>query len=124
VTTTYQGFGGEFNSGGVTAKAAAFSDVPFFVGRCRMQSPTITIRVDGRAGWTAQVRTTSTNQPEYGTVLRFFDANDLELYDFNRMWSNPLGDQLIPWNRNDLAIPPYMYQSIAKVARDDYCDHD
>jgi hypothetical protein len=40
VTTGYQKFDPEFdNGGGVMAKSASFSSIPFFVGRCRMQSP-------------------------------------------------------------------------------------
>ena len=126
-TTVYVRFGKEFahtapgQTGSTTAKSANFGPVAFHTGQCRTQDVVVTIRTDGRVFYSATVFATDTGS-KYGTVLRFFDRNNLELYTFDRFWSAYLGKDHVVLSREDLAIPQHLYPHITKVARDDYCD--
>jgi hypothetical protein len=85
-----------------------------------MHESSVTIREDGRVFFFANVRSTEAGA-DYGTILRFWDNNNLELYTFPEIKIKNLGDGFTGWFRANLAIPSYMWGSITKVSRWDYC---
>jgi hypothetical protein len=87
-----------------------------------MKGAKVTIFPNGNVTWEAQVRTNVAAATQAGTILFFYDHNGTRIFTFGRIWSPNLGGNLSDWSIDrGLAIPEFMYQSIAQVNRGDYC---
>jgi hypothetical protein len=87
---------------------------------CRIMNPTIIIRKDGTAQFTAQVASTHQND-SYCVILDFFDKNQSKLFHFPKICSPTLRDTFNQWSNPNLAIPQEHYRFIVFATREDHC---
>lgn len=106
---------GPFNG---TEKKAAWKQAD--AGACRIMNPTITIRRNGTALFTAQVASTHKNN-SYCVILDFFDKNQVKLFHFPKICSPTLRDTFTEWSNPNLAIPQEHIRFIEFATREDHC---
>jgi hypothetical protein len=74
----------------------------------------MTIQPTGRVSWSARVASSSSNNA-YCSTFTFKDRNGTQVFNWPRICSPTLYPVYRDWNRDNLAVPEYLYDTIRTV---------